>query len=56
MFGFLYGDSFTLLLTVNIVHNVTYAIVGVGGISFFVCEVVGVVVLFSLLLLLFIGV
>ena len=56
MFGFLYGASFTLLLTDNIVHNVTYAIVGVGGIFCFVCEVVGVVVLFLLLLLFFIGV
>ena len=44
-FGFLYGTSFMLLLSGNMVHNVTYAIVGVGGIVFW-DEVVGVVVLF----------
>jgi len=54
-FGFLYGTSFMLLLSGNMVHNVTYAIVGVGGIVFW-DEVVGVVVLFLLLFLFLVGV
>ena len=33
-FEFLYGVGHILCLTADIVHNITYAIVGVGGIGF----------------------